>query len=219
MAFAWPLARHDFGAGARSLLTRGAWLRAVLPAALVCAGALLLAPPWRKALPEAAPEKPVAAPASPLLPAGADPSALVGALLVVGGALALLPAILSRLQSSKRRTDRPRRGAAARRAAQSMLVQVGGRRILVGASSARPRSGSTRAVVRRGRPHRAGRRRRARMKALAGLLIGVLVAAGRCRRSRRRRARPPAIRPRLQDRSASPALRKSPCRRRRCSSS
>ncbi|HET6163409.1 MAG TPA: flagellar biosynthetic protein FliO [Planctomycetota bacterium] len=135
MAFAWPLARHDFGAGARSLLTRGAWLRAVLPAALVCAGALLLAPPWRKAPPEAAPEKPVAAPASPLLPAGGDPATLVGALLVVGGALALLPAILSRLQSHKRGglidlvEVRPLGGRSS-----LMLVQVGGRRILVGAS-------------------------------------------------------------------------------------
>src|SRR5262249_29964584 len=102
MAFAWPLALNEFGARARTLRSGRTWLRAVLPAALVCAGALLLSPRWR-----GGPQKPAAAPRAaapdaPLLPAAGDPLTLVGALLVVGGALALLPSLLARLQARAR---------------------------------------------------------------------------------------------------------------------
>src|SRR5258706_4773173 len=102
MAYAWPLALRDVDAGARAFRSKRTWLRAVVPAALVCAGALLLSPPWRNA-PSAASAAPPAVNPAPLLPAsgGGDPMALVGALLVVGGALALLPSILSRLQARR----------------------------------------------------------------------------------------------------------------------
>jgi len=135
MAYAWPLALRDVDAGARAFRSKRTWLRAVVPAALVCAGALLLSPPWRHA-PSAAP--PSVDPSAPLLPAPGvgDPMALVGALLVVGGALALLPSILSRLQARRSGGGlidvvevRPLGG---RRSL--MLVQVGARRILVGSS-------------------------------------------------------------------------------------
>jgi flagellar biogenesis protein FliO len=135
MAYAWPLALRDVDAGARAFRSKRTWLRAVVPAALVCAGALLLSPPWRHA-PSAAP--PAVDPSAPLQPAPGvgDPMALVGALLVVGGALALLPSILSRLQARRSGGGlidvvevRPLGG---RRSL--MLVQVGARRILVGSS-------------------------------------------------------------------------------------
>ncbi len=105
MAFAWPLAWSDLGSRARSHRTRRPWLRAALPAALICAGALVLSPPWRAAASKAVAPAPAAAPAapgSPALPAAGDPATLLGALLVVAGALALLPALLSKLQSRAR---------------------------------------------------------------------------------------------------------------------
>jgi flagellar biogenesis protein FliO len=138
MAYAWPLALRDVDAGARAFRSKRTWLRAVVPAALVCAGALLLSPPWRNAPSAASAAPPAVAPPAPLLPASGvgDPMALVGALLVVGGALALLPSILARLQARRSGGGlidvvevRPLGG---RRSL--MLVQVGARRILVGSS-------------------------------------------------------------------------------------
>lgn len=132
MAFAWPLAARD----RKPRPTMAFPWKAVVPALLVCAGACVLSPPWRSGTPAAA------APATstsfnvPGMPAGADPQALLGALLVVGGALAALPWILARVGPRTRAGGqidvvevRPLGG---RRSL--MLVQVGARRFLVGAS-------------------------------------------------------------------------------------
>jgi flagellar biogenesis protein FliO len=141
MAMAWPLAVRDFLPRARATNSRGSrgWWRAVVPALLVCAGALVLAPPWKGAAPS--PASPASAPAKApdsLLPptAGVDATTLLGALLVVGGALAAMPWILARVTSRARRGGeidlvevRPLGG---RRSL--MLVQVGRRRFLIGAS-------------------------------------------------------------------------------------
>lgn len=155
MAMAWPLVVRDFKTRARSTNSRG-WWRAVVPALLVCAGALLLAPPWRGASApsgsagappaahaaerSAAPDS-VAAPAGlreTLVPPGSgiEPASLLGALLVVGGALFAMPWLLKRVQSRTRRGGeidlvevRPLGG---RRSL--MVVQVGRRRFLIGAS-------------------------------------------------------------------------------------
>lgn len=155
MAMAWPLAVRDFKPRARPTNSRG-WWRAVVPALLVCAGAFLLAPPWKGAsAPSASAGAPPEAHASArpaasdsasrpddlrdrLLPppSGADPTTLVGALLVVGGALFAMPWLLKRVQSRTRRGGeidlvevRPLGG---RRSL--MVVQVGRRRFLLGAS-------------------------------------------------------------------------------------
>ena len=97
---------------------------------------MLLAPPWRRGAAEPAPAQPAVAPAAPALPGVGDPAALVGALLVVGGALALLPALLSKLSLRRGRGGQIElvevRPLGGRRSL--MLVQVGRRRILVGAS-------------------------------------------------------------------------------------
>jgi flagellar biogenesis protein FliO len=134
MAFAWPLAARDFLPRARASNTKS-WWRAVVPALLVCAGALLLAPPWKGSPPAATPV--VDAPASPFpLTTGADPLTLVGALLVVGGALVAMPWILSRVTTRAKSGGqielvevRPLGGKKS-----LMLVQVGRRRFLIGAS-------------------------------------------------------------------------------------
>lgn len=138
MAMAWPLAVRDFLPRARATNSRR-WWRAVVPALLVCAGALLLAPPWRGAAPPPPPAaNPRANAPEPLLPPAPifDPTTLVGALLVVGGALALLPSILARVSARSRRGGeidlvevRPLGGKRS-----LMLVQVGRRRFLIGAS-------------------------------------------------------------------------------------
>jgi len=134
MAFAWPLAVRDSGPRARPFgrASSGAsrrWLRVALPFALIGGGALLLSPPWRSAPP------PAAAP-SPFAPSGGEPLALLGALLVVGGALAALPWIVARVGARARGGGqiallevRPLGG---RRSL--MLVEVGRRRFLIGAS-------------------------------------------------------------------------------------
>jgi flagellar biogenesis protein FliO len=133
MAFAMPIAAQ--GKAPRALLVRA------VPALLLCAGALLLAQPWRSA-----PANPFANPsavASPaavtaVLPAAAalEPAPVIGALLVVGGLLFFLPALLARFSRAGRG-----RGAIAVVEARSLggrktllLVEVEGRRLLVGAS-------------------------------------------------------------------------------------
>jgi flagellar biogenesis protein FliO len=134
MAFAWPLAVRDVLPRARAMNGKNLW-RAIVPAVLVCAGALLLAPPWKSTPAASAPA--AGAPPSLLpLSSGADALTLVGALLVIGGALVAMPWILSRVTTRAKSGGqidlvevRPLGGKRS-----LMLVQVGRRRFLIGAS-------------------------------------------------------------------------------------
>jgi flagellar biogenesis protein FliO len=130
MAFATP-----FSARRRAPRAR-AWFVRLAPAALLLAGALLLAKPWRGVELQASGGSGAAA--GPAYSSAAiEPSAVVGALLVVGGLLFFLPGLLERFAPSLRRgagrievvEQRPLGG---RRAL--LLVEIDGRRLLIGAS-------------------------------------------------------------------------------------
>jgi len=114
---------------ARSLLVR------TVPALLLLAGAALLAKPWEGVTPSPAGSEGV-----DLLPRTSanafDPAAIVGGLLVVGGLLFFLPAIVKKLAPAAGRHGqidvveaRPLGGRNS-----LLLVDVAGRRLLLGAS-------------------------------------------------------------------------------------
>lgn len=118
MGFVAPMPAPAASLRARQLLLR------VLPAGLVVAGAFLLAPSWRVGRPDAS--------AGSVL----DTNALVGALLVVGGLLFFLPAVLARLKPLARGGGRieliETRSLGARRSL--LLVEVEGHRLLLGSA-------------------------------------------------------------------------------------
>ncbi len=113
MAFAMPLAARSRTPRARALTFR------LVPGVLLAAGALLLSQPWRT----------VAAPAF-------EPASLLGALLVIGGLLFFLPALLKRLAPATRAGGRievvEARPLGGRKSL--LLVKVADRRLLIGAS-------------------------------------------------------------------------------------
>jgi flagellar protein FliO/FliZ len=130
MAVAWPIGVR--GAGARARFP-GLW-RALLPAALLCAGALLLAPPARVDVGVASGARGSAASPGDASRVGT----LLGAALVIAGALAALPALLKRLHPAARADGAIRvletRALGPRQ--RLLLVEVGARRLLLGASDA-----------------------------------------------------------------------------------
>jgi len=143
MAFAMPMSAPV--RAPRALLVR------LLPAVLLCAGALLLTQPWRPASPAtpassfvsslptaSAASNPSVAPASGAFPGAPalEPAPLIGALLVVGGLLFFLPAVIAKLSPAGNGRGwigiveaRPLGGRKS-----LLLVEVEGRRLLIGAS-------------------------------------------------------------------------------------
>jgi flagellar biogenesis protein FliO len=115
-----------------------AWLVRLVPALLLCAGATLLARDPSAPAPQA---ETLAAPLSPAPIAGLSASAVTGALLVVGGLLFFLPSVLQRFgglaagaRGARRIEIVETRPLGGRRSL--LLVEVEGRRLLLGASEA-----------------------------------------------------------------------------------
>jgi flagellar biosynthetic protein FliO len=133
MAFALPLAARSPAAPRAR-----AWLVRLVPALLVCAGATLLTRAPSSGAPQGesivAPDK--------IAPIGGIPaSGAIGALLVVGGLLFFLPSLLQRFGGLAARARGARRieivesrPLGGRRSL--LLVEVEGRRLLLGASEA-----------------------------------------------------------------------------------